>query len=211
MKDENLIDDILKSFLDEGNINSNPVILAKEWYNQAIEADVTDPTAISLATSGVDNKPSVRYVLLKRIENEGFIFYTNYESRKASQLEENPNAAIAMYWPSLERQIRIEGVVKKLSDQESDEYFDSRPEGSRIGAWASPQSKVIPNRSYLDNLKNDFDNALIGKNIVRPDFWGGYILIPERIEFWKSREDRLHDRIEYLRDGETWKLHRLAP
>ena len=206
-----LISEILESTLEENDISIDPVSLAEVWYREAIEADVIEPTAVSLATSGIDNKPSVRFVLLKKISEKGFVFFTNFMSRKASQIEANKNAAIAIYWPQLTRQIRIEGVIEKLSDDESDEYYDSRPEGSRIGAWASPQSRIIPGRAYLDNLKYDFDNAMAGKVIGRPSFWGGYILIPDRIEFWKAREDRLHDRIEFVFENDIWQMRRLAP
>ena len=206
-----LLKEILNSTLGDDNLSDNPLTIAKQWYEDANEVVEVDSTAMSLATCGNDKRPSLRIILLKKIDDRGFIFYTNYTSRKANQIDENRNVALVGFWPELKRQIRVEGVVEKLSNEESDKYYDSRPEGSRIGAWASPQSKVIPGRYYLDNLKIDFDNALSGKVIDRPEFWGGYIIIPERIEFWKEREDRLHDRIEYLKIDGVWSHHRLAP
>jgi len=211
VKGSKLVEEIKSKFLEENLLGSDPFVLAKEWYGDALESEIKEPTAASLATCGIDGKPSVRFILLKSIIDEGFVFYTNYKSRKADQLKENPNVAMALYWSEFERQMRIEGTVEILSKDISDEYYDSRPEGSKIGAWASPQSRIIPGRSYLDNLKNDFDNAMTGKTIDRPDFWGGYLLKPNKIEFWKAREDRLHDRIEYVLEDGIWKFHRLAP
>lgn len=203
-------DYILKE-LSEKEINANPFIQFQTWLNEAIEACVNDPTAMTLATSTSDARPSARIVLLKRITGRGFIFFTNYQSKKGKQLLENPFAALVFYWPELERQIRIEGSVSMLQGHESDEYFYSRPQGSKIGAWASPQSRAIPDRSYLDNMVLRYEKEFASGKIERPEFWGGFCLEPLILEFWQGRANRLHDRIQYSKTPAGWQIERLAP
>ncbi|MGD9977105.1 MAG: pyridoxamine 5'-phosphate oxidase [Bacteroidales bacterium] len=200
----------LKS-LNESAVNSDPFKQFEFWLNESIEAHVPEPNAMTLATSTFEGKPSARMVLLKQVDDQGFAFFTNYESRKAKNLLQNPYAALVFYWTELERQVRIEGRVSKTSPQVSNRYFRARPEGSKIGAWASPQSSVIPGRKYLEHLKSDFEEEFKSKTIVRPENWGGYILKPTLFEFWQGRPDRLHDRIQYSYINEKWIIERLAP
>lgn len=197
--------------LDESDVNCSPFVQFGLWLDETIRAEISEPNAMVLATSTLEGKPSARVVLLKQFDDKGFSFFTNYQSRKASQLEQNPSAALVFFWPELERQIRIEGKVSRVSDQKSDEYFNTRPKGSKIGAWASPQSQVIPNRTFLDSLKIDSENQFSGKPINRPANWGGYRLTPNLIEFWQGRPNRLHDRIQYSLIGDEWIIERLAP
>ena len=154
---------------------------------------------------------SSRVVLLKDLDADGFTFFTNYESNKALQIEANPVGSLLFFWPQIERQVRIEGKILKEQQHKSDEYFKSRPEGSKIGAWASPQSRRVPNREYLENLQKDYLQLFKSRSLERPEYWGGYKLIPNLIEFWQGRENRLHDRFEYTRNGGTWEVFRLAP
>jgi pyridoxamine 5'-phosphate oxidase len=196
--------------LNENDVAPNPIVQFTKWWNDAMESQVIEVNAMTLATCDKDGKPSARIVLLKGFDERGFIFFTNYESRKAKNLAENPKAALIFFWKEIERQIRIEGTVEKVSAQESDAYFFSRPEGSRIGAWASPQSKIITGRNMLEEnvqkYKEEFKNS-----IPRPPHWGGYRVMPELIEFWQGRSNRLHDRIQYTKTGGSWKVDRLAP
>ena len=199
------------STLNENDIAANPIEQFTRWWNDAISSKVIEVNAMTLATSTKDGKPSARIVLLKDYDEKGFVFYTNYESHKGRELEENPNAALIFFWKEIERQVRIEGTVEKVSVEESDAYFNSRPEGSRIAAWASPQSKKINNRNLLEqnviNYKEEFKNS-----IPRPPHWGGYRVMPLKIEFWQGRTSRLHDRIEFTKTSEgSWKAERLAP
>jgi pyridoxamine 5'-phosphate oxidase len=203
--------DYTLAHIEPENLDTNPIVQFRFWLNQAMQAGVHEPTAMVLSTATAAGKPSSRVVLLKEIDNNGFTFFTNYESRKGTQLTENPHAALLFFWPELERQIRIEGSVSKTSRQKSDMYFQSRPEGSRIGAWASPQSRRIPNREYLENLESDYRILFRSKQTDRPDHWGGYTLLPTLLEFWQGRENRLHDRFEYVLNGNMWEIHRLAP
>ena len=195
----------------EAEVNANPLVVFNKWLDDAIKADVPEPTAMTVATSTFEGKPSARMMLLKGADDNGFAFFSNYESRKARQLAQNPFAALVFFWPQLERQVRIEGKVSKVSAKESDRYFKTRPIGSRIGAWASPQSQVIPNRRYLENLKSDYQEEFAKREVNRPDNWGGYTLMPNLIEFWQGRPDRLHDRLQYRLENEIWVLERLAP
>ena len=199
------------SRLDFESLDSSPFNQFRFWLNDALRAQVAEPTAMTLSTATVDGKPSARMILLKDLDADGFTFYTNYESRKGKQLEVNPFAALVFFWPELERQIRIEGKVMKALQRASDEYFNARPEGSRIGTWASPQSQRIPSREYMENLQRDYRRLFQQKKLERPENWGGYMLIPALFEFWQGREDRLHDRFEYTRSGNIWEIHRLAP
>lgn len=200
----------LKSLL-ESNVDADPVKQFQLWWNEAIQSKVEEPNAMTLATSTISGKPSARIVLLKGITNNGFTFFTNYESRKGMELQENPNAALIFFWKELERQVRIEGSVKKISDKESDEYFTVRPELSRIGAWSSPQSKIIKNRSVLEETFEKYTQLFTDGVILRPPHWGGYIVTPELIEFWQGRRSRLHDRLQYTLNKNNWIIERLAP
>ncbi|MDH6307844.1 pyridoxamine 5'-phosphate oxidase [Dysgonomonas sp. PFB1-18] len=197
--------------LDEQDITSDPITFFEQWFNEAIQAEALEPNAMNLATATPDGRPSSRIVLLKQIKSEGFVFFTNYNSKKGVQLANNKYCALNFVWHELERQVRIEGTVHKISDAESDSYFEVRPTKSKLGAWASPQSKAIPNRQYLEQLVFDFDKKFAGKQILRPSNWGGYIVEPFMIEFWQGRKSRLHDRIQYTLTDGKWRIERLAP
>jgi len=198
--------------LDESEVKADPVAFLEQWFNESVAAQALEPNAMILSTATLDGKPSSRVVLLKQIKPEGLIFFTNYDSRKGRQIAENNYCALNFVWHELERQVRIEGIAEKISAEESDHYFEVRPEKSKLGAWASPQSKVIPSRTYLEKLVVDYERKFRGKEIGRPDNWGGYIVKPCLIEFWQGRNSRLHDRIQYvLGDDNMWKIERLAP
>jgi pyridoxamine 5'-phosphate oxidase len=197
--------------LGKAEVDSNPLTLFNQWILQAVEANCNEPNAMTLATSSFDGKPSARVVLLKEVTEQGFTFFTNYESKKGRQIMQNPYGALVFFWPEMERQVRVEGIIRKSSENQSDSYFNTRPEKSKIGAWASPQSQVIPSRKYLDSLKNDFQEEFQGKIISRPPNWGGYILSPNIIEFWQGRANRLHDRLQYSLINNEWIIDRLAP
>lgn len=197
--------------LDEKETLINPMEMFELWFNEAVEADALEPNAMNLATATLDGKPSSRIVLLKQIKPEGFVFFTNYDSKKGQQIKDNKYCALNFAWHELERQVRVEGAVEKISTKDSDAYFEVRPEGSKLGAWASPQSKVVLNRQVLEGLVVAFEKKFAGKVVNRPENWGGYIVKPYLIEFWQGRSSRLHDRIQYsLVDGE-WNIVRLAP
>ena len=197
--------------LDENDIDTDPVEQFARWWTDAINSEIFEVNAMTLATSTKDGKPSARIVLLKGYDDRGFVFYTNYESHKGNELAENPYAALVFFWKEIERQVRIEGVVEKISAAESDAYFFSRPEGSRVGAWASPQSTVIENRELLETNARYY-TAKFKNSIPRPPHWGGYRVMPLKIEFWQGRSNRLHDRILYTKTTEgSWKAERLAP
>ncbi len=201
-----------KKSLNEHDVAPNPIAQFGIWLEEAINAQIEEANAMLLSTINQDNCPESRIVLLKGLESDGFCFYTNYTSRKGMQLEYSPYAALNFFWKELERQVRINGVVEKLSEEESDIYFNSRPKGSRIGAWVSPQSEVIPNREFLDSRLAELEKQYADtENVPRPPHWGGYKLIPNRVEFWQGRSNRLHDRILYTQQGDAWKIERLAP
>jgi pyridoxamine 5'-phosphate oxidase len=184
----------------------------ERWWQDAIESGLEEPNAMTLATASADGLPAARIVLLKGFNPEGFQFYTNYESFKGKQLLENPRACLVFFWKELERQVRITGLVEKLSREDSDTYFNSRPEGSRIGAWASPQSEVIESSEWLTKKVSQFEKSFAEKNIPRPPQWGGYLVRPVTIEFWQGRPNRLHDRLLYsLQESGHWLIERLAP
>lgn len=195
----------------KSNVDKNPFKEFTKWLDEAITLKIKEPTAMALSTVGNNNQPSSRMVLLKEIKDNGFIFYTNYDSKKGHQISENHFGSLLFFWPELEKQIRIEGRIEKTSQEISEEYYLTRSAKRRIGAWASPQSKEIPNRKYLEEKQAEFEEKFNKSTPKRPDNWGGYILTPYIIEFWLGRPNRLHDRIEYYLDGNEWKLRRLAP
>ena len=208
---QNLRQDYLAASLSETEVKSSPISQFKSWFSDAVKAQLYEPNVMTLATADTDGNPSARIVLLKGFDNDGFVFFTNYESQKGKELLDNPKAALVFFWAELERQVRIEGTVTKVSDQISEEYFHSRPVASQIGALASPQSTVIPDRSVLESKVSELNEQYIEKEIPRPLTWGGYLVKPQRIEFWQGRRSRLHDRIVYeLVDG-SWIINRLAP
>lgn len=192
-------------------VQDNPLFQFKTWLEEAIAAKVNEPTAMNLATVGESGRPSARIVLLKDLKEEGLFFYTNYLSRKGIDIENNPFAAITFFWPELERQVRVEGKIRKTTPEISDNYFLSRPENSKIGAIASPQSKVIESREELENTEKAVLRELNGRAPKRPLHWGGYCLYPEYYEFWQGRPSRLHDRIAYTFSENQWHIARLAP
>jgi pyridoxamine 5'-phosphate oxidase len=209
------IADIRKDYrlktLSEKDTADEPIKQFSGWWEEAISSHIDEVNAMTLATCDNAGNPSARIVLLKGLKENGFVFFTNYESRKAHDLTENNKAALVFFWKELERQVRIEGIVLKTTAKESDEYFYSRPEDSRLGAWSSPQSSIITSREILAENVKLTEKKFEGKNIERPPFWGGYILEPRVVEFWQGRSNRLHDRIQYIQEDGMWKKQRLAP
>ena len=197
--------------LSETDVDLNPFVQFNRWLDEALASRLPEPNAMALATASGDGKPSVRMVLLKGYDDRGFVFFTNYEGRKSSELLKNSNAALLFYWSELERQVRVEGTVEKTSRQESEEYFKTRPLESRLGAWASRQSEVIPGRSDLERKVSDLKESYANREVPVPPFWGGFRLQPQVFEFWQGRENRLHDRIRYSLQGGVWVIERLAP
>ena len=190
---------------------SDPLAQLRDWYEHAVAAGLPEPEAMALATATPDGAPSVRFVLLKGIDERGVEFYTNYESRKGRELAANPQAALAVLWRPLQRQVRVEGAVERLSGEESDAYFATRARLSRIGAWASHQSTEIPDREFLDARVAEFEARYPGDDVPRPPYWGGYVLRPRAIEFWEGRPNRLHDREQFTRGPSGWTSRRLSP
>ena len=197
--------------LDEQTIDRDPINQFKRWFDDAIASGMKLPEAMTLATATRDGRPSARVVLLKDADNEGFVFFTNYRSAKARDLEANPHAALVFYWSQFDRQVRVEGTVERVSTEESRTYFKTRPRESQIGAWASPQSDIIENRELLETRVAELEQLYGDGEIECPEHWGGYRVKPTRIEFWKGRLGRLHDRIVYERAGTQWNINRLAP
>lgn len=201
----------LKS-LDIDHVVPKPLVQLQLWLNEAISAAVMEPTAFLLSTVSKETlRPSSRVVLLKGITEEGCQFFTNYQSRKGMEINSNSFVAINFFWPELERQVRVEGKIQKVSSEESDNYYNSRPRGSKIGAIASPQSRVIESREILENKVAALEKDLEGKEPKRPEHWGGYLIVPDYFEFWQGRPSRLHDRIIYTKENSNWKIERLAP
>lgn len=196
--------------LGEEDLDPDPLRQFQRWYAEAHENE-REPDAMALATAGEDGMPSVRFVLLKAADESGFVFYTNWRSRKGKQLEANPRAALAFRWVLLERQVRVAGAVTKLDNASSDAYFATRPRAAQLGAWASAQSEPVASRADLDEHLEVVTARFAGRDVPRPPWWGGYRVVPEEFEFWVSRPDRLHDRFQYLKEGEGWLIRRLNP
>jgi pyridoxamine 5'-phosphate oxidase len=197
--------------MDELDLDPDPLRQFQVWFKEAHDTGIEAPESMALATSSPDGRPAVRMVLLKGADEDGFAFHTNYESRKGGELEANPHAALLFHWQPLGRQVRVEGRVERVPAEESEAYFRSRPHGSRLAAWASPQSRPLADRDELERLYAAAAARFPGDDVPRPPFWGGLRLVPETYEFWQHAENRLHDRIRYERDGEEWKRERLAP
>jgi pyridoxamine 5'-phosphate oxidase len=195
----------------EHDVAADPVEQFRRWFAEAGEAGERLPETVVLATATADGVPSARAVLLKGVDERGFVVFTNHESRKGRELDANPHAALVFLWPSLGRQVRVEGTVERAARDEVDEYFATRPRGSQLGAWASPQSSVIPDREALDALVAAAEERFADVEMTAPPFWGGYRIRPEAVEFWQHQDDRLHDRLRYRRSGGGWTVERLAP
>ncbi|WP_342644437.1 pyridoxamine 5'-phosphate oxidase [Mucilaginibacter sp. CSA2-8R] len=209
---QNLRQDYRASTLLENDAAANPIKQFEKWFDEALKAEIWEPNAMTLATATVNGMPSARIVLLKGFSDQGFAFYTNYLSRKGKELSKNPRAALIFNWGQLERQVRIEGTVEKLSKEQSEKYFHTRPVGSQLGALVSPQSQEIAGREVLENKWQQLEAEYQDKEIPKPNFWGGYIVKPQLIEFWQGRSSRLHDRLLYKNAGKNaWKIVRLAP
>jgi len=200
-----------KETLEISSVGKDPIRQFERWFDEALRAEVLEPNAMTLSTVTESGRPSARIVLLKGIEHNKFQFYTNYQSDKGKELENNPACALTFFWPELERQVRIEGISNRVDEGTSRKYFQSRPRGSQIGAWASPQSQVIETRRILDENFSHYQRYFQEHEIKKPPHWGGYLICPEYFEFWQGRPNRLHDRLEYILDENEWIIHRLAP
>lgn len=207
----NLRNDYKLKALSEADVKADAMDQFTIWWNEAVQSEIYEVNAMTIATADKHGYPLARTVLLKDYTKDGFVFFTNYESLKGEQIAENPQVCLLFFWKELERQIRIEGVAEKVDASENDAYFHTRPEDSRIGAWTSPQSRVIANREYLENRFLELSDQFKHQKIERPAYWGGYLIKPNKIEFWQGRPSRLHDRILYTKTSEGWKIDRLAP
>ncbi|ESQ13541.1 MAG TPA: pyridoxamine 5'-phosphate oxidase [Chromatiaceae bacterium] len=202
---------VMNAGLDRSDLHPDPFVQFEQWYAKTIEARLPEANAMSLASVDADGQPSLRTVLLKLYDHNGFVFFTNYQSCKARQIDANPRVALLFPWVALARQVQILGQAERIPSAESLSYFATRPRGSQIGAWASPQSQVIRSRSLLEQKVAEIKRRFAAGEVPLPDFWGGYRVIPHSIEFWQGREDRLHDRFRYTRDEQGWRIERLAP
>ncbi len=205
-------EDYSKFKLDEHEVSENPILQFQRWFDEALRSNVIEPTAMVISTISVDGFPSARVVLLKDIKPNGFSFFTNYDSKKGISIAHCDKVSLLFFWPELQRQVRIEGIAEKLPEQDSDEYFALRPKSSRLGALASPQSSIIRDRNFLQSRIDALQSQYaLTDDVPRPNNWGGYLVIPVRMEFWQGRSSRLHDRVEYVGCGDKWDIHRLAP
>jgi pyridoxamine 5'-phosphate oxidase len=197
--------------LDPAHVAAEPIEQFRAWFAAARDAGIYEPEAMTVATVGADGRPSSRYVLLRGLDERGFVFYTNYHSAKARALAERPYAALTFGWLPIHRSVRVEGPVARLAESESDAYFASRPRAAQIGAWASPQSTIVAGRAELERSASAAEQRFAGGEVPRPPHWGGFVVLPDRVEFWQGRAGRLHDRVRYERDGDGWRIERLAP
>ncbi len=201
-----------KASLDISDVNKDPIGQFDKWFKEALAAGIPEPNAFTLSTISEGGRPSARIVLLKGLDQRQFVFYTNYQSQKGKELDSNPACALTFFWPELERQVRIEGIATRVQESTSEQYFQSRPRGSQIGAWASPQSSIIANRDILDAREREIEKKFKELNLLpKPKQWGGFAITPIEIEFWQGRASRLHDRVVYYLTDEKWIIHRLAP
>lgn len=200
-----------RNVLTEQDVAENPIDQFQQWFDEAVKAAVLEPNAMCLATATPDAYPSARMVLLKGVDARGFVFYTDYRSRKGQELADNPHASLCFFWAELERQVRINGAVQRISRAESDAYFQSRPLSSRVGAWTSHQSMVLTDRTVLETQLADNERRFADGTVPLPEHWGGFRIVPEEIEFWQGRESRLHDRIQFRREAGAWARRRLSP
>ncbi|HET9054710.1 MAG TPA: pyridoxamine 5'-phosphate oxidase [Cyclobacteriaceae bacterium] len=208
----NIRKDYRKATLDVASVDLDPVVQFEKWFGEALNSEVMEPNAMNLSTVNEQGKPSARMVLLKGLEKSRFVFYTNYHSKKGKELDNNPACALTFFWPELERQVRVEGIASRVESQLSDEYFQSRPRESQMGAWASPQSILIESREILEERFHAIEKKFEGQPVLpRPHQWGGFQVEPFQIEFWQGGPGRMHDRIQYVKVDAAWKIYRLAP